>query len=73
MSIGNLGLLLDNTLGIENKVNSMCKSFYYQIRNIGLIRKYINDKTYTILVQELIMYPPPFSDKRCCTSDDMHW
>jgi len=26
-------------------VNYICKSCYYQIRNIGLIRKYINDET----------------------------
>jgi len=45
MSIRNLGNILDNTLGIEKQVNSISKSCYYQIRNIGLIHKYINDKS----------------------------
>ena len=44
-SVINLGLILDITLGIEKQVNYICKSCYYQIRNIGLIRKYINDET----------------------------
>jgi len=51
MSVNNLGLILNNTLGMENQVNSICKSCYYQIRNIGLIRKYINDETFKTLVQ----------------------
>jgi len=40
---------------MENQVNSICKSCYYQIRNIGLIRKYINDETCNTLVQALII------------------
>ena len=27
-----LGLILDNTLGMEEQVNSICKSCYYQIK-----------------------------------------
>ena len=46
MSVRNLGSILDNTLRTEKHVYSICKSFYYQIRNIGLIRK--------ILVKPLI-------------------
>jgi len=41
MSVRNLGLILNNTLGMEKQVNSICKSCYYQIRNIGLIRNFI--------------------------------
>ena len=37
MSVRHLGLMLDNTLGMEKQVNYICKSCYYQIRNIGLI------------------------------------
>ena len=55
MSVRNLGLILDNTLGMEKQVNSICKSFYYGIRNTGLIHKYINDETYKTLVQSLII------------------
>jgi len=39
MSVRNLGLMLDNTLGMEKQVNYICKSCYYQIRNIGIILK----------------------------------
>jgi len=57
MSVRNLRLKLDNTLGIEKQVNSIYKSCYYQIRNIGLIRKYIHDETCKTLVQALIISP----------------
>jgi len=56
MSVKNLGLILDNTLRMKKHVNSICKFYYYQIRNIGLIRKYINDETCKTLVQALIIY-----------------
>ena len=52
MSVRNLGLILDNILGMEKQVNSICKSCYYQIQKIGLINMNINDKT---LVQALII------------------
>jgi len=55
MSVRNLGLILDNTLGMEKQVNYICKSCYYQIINIGLIPKYINDETCRTLVQALII------------------
>jgi len=45
MSVRNLGLVLDNILGMVKQVNYIFKSCYYQIRNNGLIRKYINDET----------------------------
>ena len=54
MSIRNQGLILDNTLGMEKQVNYKCKSCYYQIRNIGLICKYLNDETCKTLVQALV-------------------
>jgi len=55
MSVRNLGLILDNILGMEKQVNSICKFCYYQIRNIGLICKYINDETCKNLVQAFII------------------
>jgi len=50
MPVRNLGLILDNTLGMD-----ICKSCYCQIRNIGRIRKYINDETCKSLVQAVII------------------
>ena len=40
---------------MEKQVNSICKSCYYQIGNIGLIRNYINDETCKTLVQALVI------------------
>ena len=45
MSVRKIGCILDNTLGMEEQVNYICKSCYYQIINIGLIHKYIHDET----------------------------
>ena len=56
ISIRNLGFVLDNTLRMEKKVNYKCKSCCYQIRNVGLICKYINDGTCNILAHAFIMY-----------------
>jgi len=40
---------------MEKQVNSICKSFYYGIRNKGLLHKYINNETYRTLVQAFII------------------
>jgi len=48
MSVRNLGLI--------------CKSCYYQIRNIGLISNYINDETCKTLVQALIISRPDYGN-----------
>jgi len=50
MSVRNLWIILDNTLGMEKQVKSICKSCYYQIRNIILICNYINDNTCKTLI-----------------------
>ena len=55
MSVSNLRLILDNTLGMEKQVNPICKSCYYQIRNMRLFRKYINDETCKALFQALMI------------------
>ena len=55
MFVRNLGLILDNTLGTKKDVNIIFNSCYYQIRNIELISKYINDKISKHLVQVPIL------------------
>jgi len=40
---------------MEKQANYICKSCYYQIRNIEFIRNYINDETCKTLVQALII------------------
>jgi len=51
MSSRNLGLILDNILGVEKRVNFISMTCYYQIRNMGLICKYINDEKCKTLVE----------------------
>ena len=55
MSVRNVRIILDNTLGMEKQVNFICKPWYYQIRNIRFIHEYINDKTCKTLFQALII------------------
>jgi len=62
----NLGLILDNTPGMEKQVNFICEPCYYQIRNIGLIRKYINDDTCKTLVQVVIIYRLDYDNALLC-------
>ena len=55
MSVRNLRLILENTLGIDKQVNYICKFCYYQIRKIELIRKYINGETCKTSIQAPII------------------
>ena len=55
MSVRNLLLILDNTLGMEKQMNAICKSCCYKVRNVGLIFKYINNETCKTLVKSLII------------------
>ena len=55
MSLRHIELISDNIIGMEKQVNYVCKSSYYQIRNIRLIHKYINYETCKTLIQALII------------------
>jgi hypothetical protein len=44
-SARNLGVVMDNLLNMENHVTSVCKSCYYHLRNIGMIRRYLDQDT----------------------------
>ena len=50
----NLGIVFDKTLSMEAHIKNMCKSTYFQIRNINLIRKVLDDDTATTLVHALV-------------------
>jgi hypothetical protein len=54
-AVRNLGVILDSNLNMEKQVNSITKSCFYQIRNIGRIRQYITDEACKTLVQALII------------------
>ena len=50
----NLGIVFDNTLSMEAHIKNMCKSTYFQIRNINSIRKVLDDDTAATLVHALV-------------------
>ena len=55
-SVKNLGVYFDTSLTIESQVNAISKACYYQIRNIGLIRRYVTLDVCKTLVHALITY-----------------
>ena len=50
----NLGVMLDRNMTMSNQVSSICKSVRYQLRNIGFIRKYLNQSSTEKLVHALV-------------------
>lgn len=50
----NLGIVFDKTLSMEDQIKNMCKSAYFQIRNINQIRKVLDDDTAATLVHALV-------------------
>ena len=53
-SIKSLGVLLDKHLTMEKQINATVRSCYFNIRNIGKIRKYIDEDACKTLVQSLV-------------------
>ena len=50
----NLGVMLDRNMTMSNQISSICRSVRYQLRNIGFIRKYLNQSSTEKLVHALI-------------------
>ena len=49
-SVKNLGVIFDSAMNMEQHLNSVCRSGYYQLRNIGHIRCYLtNDATHSLV------------------------
>ena len=40
-SCRNLGVLFDSTMSMSAQISAVCKSVRYQLRNLGIIRKYL--------------------------------
>ncbi|XP_060604137.1 uncharacterized protein LOC132756992 [Ruditapes philippinarum] len=53
-SVRNLGAILDNNMTLEKHINSVCRSCYGQLRQIGHIRKYLNTDATKFLVNSLV-------------------
>jgi hypothetical protein len=50
----NLGVILDSAMSMESHINSVCRNGTYEIRNIGKIRKYLNDKSAAALIHAFV-------------------
>ena len=53
--VKNLGVYIDHHLSMGSFVGSLSKSLYFQLRRIGLVRKYLNEETTKTLVTSLIL------------------
>ncbi len=42
-SVENLGVIFDSAMNMEQHLNSVCRSGYYHLRNIGHIRRYLTN------------------------------
>ena len=53
-SCRNLGVMLDSTMTMSSQISSICKSVWYQLRNLGFIRKYLTRSAAEKIVHALI-------------------
>ena len=53
--VKNLGALLDSNLSMQGQIKRIIKICFFNIRNIGKIRKYLNEDSYKMLVNNLII------------------
>ena len=53
-SARNLGVIFDSTFNMEQQVNTICKKSYWQIHQIGQIRKFLDKNSAKMIVNALI-------------------
>jgi hypothetical protein len=53
-SVRNLGVIFDSAMNMDQQLNSICRSGYHQLRNIGHIRRYLTSDATKSLVNGLI-------------------
>ena len=53
-STRNIGIIFDSTLTMLHRVNSVCKSAFYHLRNISRIRKFVSSTITEILVHAFV-------------------
>ena len=53
-NVKNLGAFFDQNLTMDKHVDTFCRSANWQLRNIGLLRKYLDDKTCEMLVHAFV-------------------
>ena len=50
----NLGVIFDRHLNLESHINNVCRSAYFQIRNIGSVRNMLSDDACSQLIHALV-------------------
>ena len=50
----NLGVVFDSTFNMATHINNVCKKAFYEIRNIGRIRRFLDDKAAEALVHAFV-------------------
>ena len=61
-SCRNLGVMLDSTMTMSSQISSICKSVWYQLRNLGFIRKYLTRSAAEKIVHALISFRLDFGN-----------
>ena len=61
-SCRNLGVMLDSIMSMSSQISSICKSVWYQLRNLGFIRKYLTRSAAEKIVNALISYRLDFGN-----------
>jgi hypothetical protein len=50
----NIGVIQDHELNMEQQISSICRSAYFHLRNIGKIRKFLDEKATEAIVHAFI-------------------
>ena len=53
-SARNIGLIMDSTLNMQQHINSICKSAWFHLRNIGFIKQFLDDATCEKLIHAFV-------------------
>ena len=53
-SARNIGAIIDSNLSLERHVGSVCKSAFYHLHNIGLVRKFLTTEATKTAIQALV-------------------
>ena len=54
ISVRNLGVIFDNHMSLDKQINSICKSAFFHLRNIGSIRNMLTDDACSQLIHSLV-------------------
>ena len=69
-TIRNLGVIFDSTFNMNYHVSSICKNAFWQIHQIGHIRKYLDTSTTEILINTLVTSKFDYCNSLLCGISD---